>query len=115
MRDDSARLQDILNSINLIEVTLSNGRLVCDLSEIEFQGVLRCLEIIGEAAKAISKELKDENPNIPWRAISDMRNVLAHQYFEVDHEKIELVVHGSLEDLKSTVIKILGDDSNHFC
>jgi predicted nucleotidyltransferase len=42
-----------------------------------------------------------------WRAISDMRNVLAHQYFEVDHEKIELVVHGSLEDLKSTVIKML--------
>ena len=57
MRDDSARLQDILNSINLIEVTLADGRLVYDLSEIEFQGILRCLEIIGEAAKAISKEL----------------------------------------------------------
>jgi hypothetical protein len=50
VRDDSARLQDILNSINLIEVTLADGR----------------------AAKAISKELKDENSNIPWRAISDM-------------------------------------------
>jgi uncharacterized protein with HEPN domain len=57
VRDDSARLQDILNSINLIEVTLADGRLVYDLSEIEFQGILRCLEIIGEAAKAISKEL----------------------------------------------------------
>lgn len=61
---------------------------------------------------AISQELKQQNAHIPWRAISDMRNVLAHQYFEVDHEKIELVVHGSLEDLKSTVIKILGGDSN---
>jgi uncharacterized protein with HEPN domain len=46
VRDDSARLQDILNSINLIEVTLADGRLVYDLSEIEFQGILRCLEII---------------------------------------------------------------------
>jgi uncharacterized protein with HEPN domain len=79
------------------------------------RAVVRSLEIIGEAAKAISKELKDENSNIPLRAISDMRNVLAHQYFEVDHEKIELVVHGSLEDLKSTVIKILGGDLKRFC
>jgi len=73
-------LQDIFNSIKLIEATLPNGRLVYDLSEIEFQGILRCLEIIGEASKAIS----------------------------VDHEKIELVVHGSLEDLKRTVVKLLG-------
>lgn len=80
MRDDISRLQDILNSIKLIETTLPNGRLVYDLSEIEFQGILRCLEIIGEASKAIS----------------------------VDHEKIELVVHGSLEDLKRTVVKLLG-------
>ena len=79
MRDDLSRLQDI-NSIKLIEATLPNGRLVYDLSEIEFQGILRCLEIIGEASKAIS----------------------------VDHEKIELVVHGSLEDLKRTVVKLLG-------
>ncbi len=80
MRDDLSRLQDIFNSIKLIEATLPNGRLVYDLSEIEFQGILRCLEIIGEASKAIS----------------------------VDHEKIELVVHGSLEDLKRTVVKLLG-------
>jgi uncharacterized protein with HEPN domain len=80
VRDDLSRLQDIFNSIKLIEATLPNGRLVYDLSEIEFQGILRCLEIIGEASKAIS----------------------------VDHEKIELVVHGSLEDLKRTVVKLLG-------
>lgn len=108
MRDDISRLQNILNSMKLIEATLPNDRLVYDLSEIEFQGILRCLEIIGEASKAISQELKEQNTHIPWRAISDMRNVLAHQYFEVDHEKIELVVHGSLEDLKRTVVKLLG-------
>lgn len=107
MRDDFTRLKDILASIELIEKTLADNRLVYDLTEIEFQGVLRCLEIIGEASKAISEELKEQAPNIPWRAISDMRNVLIHQYFEVDQEKIELVVHGALEDLKNTVLRLL--------
>lgn len=59
MRDDISRLQDIFNSIKLIEATLPNGRLVYDLYEIEFQGILRCLEIIEEASKAISQELKE--------------------------------------------------------
>jgi uncharacterized protein with HEPN domain len=104
MRDDFSRLQDILDSITLIEKTLSNGLQVYDLTEIEFQGILRCLELIGEASKSLSEEVKNKYPEIPWRAIGDMRNVLAHQYFEVDPEKIENVINDSLNTLKNSVL-----------
>lgn len=109
MRDDCSRLQDILDSIKLIEKTLKGTLKVYDISEIEFQGILRCLEIIGEAAKTLSDKVKNEYAQIPWRAISDMRNVLVHQYFDVDHEKVEMVLQGPLEDLKIVVEKLLNE------
>jgi uncharacterized protein with HEPN domain len=48
----------------------------------------RRIEIIGEAARRISAELKDDHPEIPWRLIVDQRNVLIHSYDEVEEERI---------------------------
>ncbi len=49
-------------------------------------------------------DLKNTHTEIPWRAIADMRNVLAHQYFEVDHEKVDKVIENSLQELKQVVV-----------
>lgn len=46
--------------------------------------VARNLEIIGEAATQLTTEYKNDHPEIPWRKISDFRNVLTHEYFAVD-------------------------------
>jgi uncharacterized protein with HEPN domain len=48
----------------------------------------RRIEIIGEAARRLSTELKAANPQIPWRLIVDQRNVLIHAYDEVEDERI---------------------------
>jgi uncharacterized protein with HEPN domain len=48
----------------------------------------RRVEIIGEAARRISPELKEAHPEIPWRLIVDQRNVLIHAYDEVETERI---------------------------
>jgi len=48
----------------------------------------RRIEIIGEAARRISGELKEANPQIPWRLIVDQRNVLIHAYDEIEDERI---------------------------
>jgi uncharacterized protein with HEPN domain len=48
----------------------------------------RRIEIIGEAARRISAELKEANPQIPWRLIVDQRNVLIHAYDEIEDERI---------------------------
>ncbi|MFL6233002.1 MAG: DUF86 domain-containing protein [Thermoanaerobaculia bacterium] len=48
----------------------------------------RRIEIIGEAARRISAELKAANPQVPWRLIVDQRNVLVHAYDEIEDERI---------------------------
>ena len=48
----------------------------------------RRIEIIGEAARRVSTELKEAHPEIPWRPIVDQRNVLVHAYDEIEEERI---------------------------
>lgn len=54
--------------------------------------VERNLEIIGEAAARISIELKDSTPDIPWRQIKGLRNIIAHEYGEIKQERIWALV-----------------------
>ena len=68
--------------------------------------VLRRLEIIGEAAERISPEVQKEFPGIPFREIRGMRNIIAHDYGEVDLERVwETVTH----DIPN-LLKVLGED-----
>lgn len=46
----------------------------------------RALEIVGEAARGVSDELKNGHPEIPWRSLVGQRNVLTHEYGNVDHD-----------------------------
>ncbi len=50
--------------------------------------VVRCIEIIGEAATRLSEEAKAEYPNIPWRSVIGMRNRLVHAYWDIDPERV---------------------------
>ena len=66
-------------------------------------GVVRQLEIIGEAARVISEETKKKYPEIPWYNISGMRNRLIHEYFQVDLDAVWKTV---TEDLQLLLEKI---------
>lgn len=50
--------------------------------------VIRCLEIVGEATKRLSPELRLLHPGVPWRAMAGMRDVLIHSYDQVDLEEV---------------------------
>lgn len=52
--------------------------------------VIRALEIVGEAAKNIPESVRRKHPEIPWRAMAGMRDVLAHRYFGVDRAAVWL-------------------------
>jgi uncharacterized protein with HEPN domain len=61
--------------------------------------VERVLEIIGEAARLLSPTFKANHPEIPWKEIIGLRNVLAHEYGEINQERIWLVVTRRIPEL----------------
>jgi len=69
--------------------------------------VLRGLEIIGEAAKNLSRDLKNKHSGIPWRDITGMRDKLIHQYFGVNLELVWETLKEKLPELKKQVCQII--------
>lgn len=69
--------------------------------------VIRNFEIIGEATKKLTMELRDSNPGIPWRRISGFRDVLIHDYMGVDVEEVWNVIKDNLPGLKQKVQELL--------
>lgn len=70
------------------------------------QAVVRCMEIIGEAANAIPQEVKDTNPDIQWREIISMRNKVLHEYFGIDDEVIWQTISEDLIPLKEKILSL---------
>lgn len=56
--------------------------------EVKQIAVERCIEVIGEAARSLSDEFKKQYDGIPWRAIVQQRNVIAHGYFFLEHDRL---------------------------
>jgi len=107
VRDDRERLLDILDSISLIEKYLLLNKDLYHLNEMELMGIVRCIEIIGEASRCLSEDCKNKYNQVPWRQISNMRNILVHQYFEIDTDRVESVIKKNIPELKVSVEGIL--------
>ncbi len=72
-----------------------------------FDAVVRNLEIIGEAAKNLPKEVREKHGQVEWKRIAALRNILTHEYFGVDPEIIWDIVRHKLTDLEDVSRKIL--------
>lgn len=86
MRDDREKLQDILEAITRIERYAIQGREAFEQNELIQNWFIQHLQIIGEASRVLSATLRDRHPEVPWSNIIGMRNILAHNYFEIDLE-----------------------------
>lgn len=83
-RDELVFLEDILDSIERIAEYVEDITEDVFESNIEKQdAVIRRIEIIGEAVKSISKNTRQQYPNIPWREMAGMRDMIVHNYFGV--------------------------------
>jgi len=67
--------------------------------------VIRALEVMGEAARYVPESFRQQHPEIPWRAIVGLRNILIHRYFDLDLVAVWQTVHdvlpGVLQKLKN--------------
>ena len=109
-RDNRLYLQHILDSINTIGEYLENidEESFCETGLLQ-DGVIRQIQIIGEAVKRISPDLSAEYPDIPWRDIAGMRDKLVHDYFGIDVGMVWITATQDIPGLKKIVIGILED------
>jgi len=101
-------LRDILDAMEKAE------RFVENLSYEEFTeddktvfAVVRALEIIGEATKNIPDDSRKAHPDVPWKDMAGMRDILIHDYFGVDMETVWLTVTERIPKVKLLIQKML--------
>ena len=103
-RNLSLYLTDILNSISKIQrytAGLSYEELIQD--ELVLDAVIHNLQIIGEATKQIPDSLRSQHPQIEWKAIAGMRDIIAHAYFSVNTRIVWNVIQQNLQPLKDCI------------
>ena len=103
-RDDIMYLQDIAESckkVHRFTSGLSQSDLIKD--EKTYDAVVRNLEIIGEAAKHISADLRKQLPDVQWRKAAGLRDMLAHAYFGIDNDILWDVVQNKIPPLAKAI------------
>ena len=84
---DAAYLWDMLQAANEVVEMIGDHDLDSFLrNRILQRAIERCVEIIGEVARRVSDPGRAATPEIPWREIIGQRNILAHEYGQIDHE-----------------------------
>lgn len=109
-KSDEPYIRHILDAIALVEEyikDLDREKFLDKQNKMNQDAVVREFEIIGEAVKLLSDKIKKDNPSLPWRDISDMRNKLAHEYFAVDLNVVWGVIQKNLPVLKKAMAELL--------
>jgi uncharacterized protein with HEPN domain len=99
-RRDPAYLWDMLDAARRIQRFTSGVSPQHYLqNEMMQSAVERLIEVIGEAARRVSGEFKQAHPEIPWQQIIAQRNVIAHEYGTIIHDRIWQVVETAIPEL----------------
>lgn len=105
-------ISHILDAIKSIQIQMDGiTKEEFENSELIQGFVERKLEIIGEATKRIPDDLKKLHPNIPWKDMAGMRDILIHQYTEVDEDLVWKTVTQKISPLKEHIESIMNDIS----
>lgn len=103
----SLYLQHIIESAGLVAEYIKDKNQKDFLADIQLQdSVIRRIEIIGEAAKKIPDDFRKKHPDIPWRNIAGMRDIIVHEYFGLDLKLVWTVAKRDLPRLRKQLTGI---------
>ena len=112
-RNWKLRVQDILDALSSIqEKTKSINFEEFESNETLIKAVLYDFIVIGEAAISIPPEIQSYYPNLPWRLMGDMRNVITHQYFQVSLKIVWNTIKNNLPPLIPQLKDLLSQELN---
>jgi len=105
-------LEDMLRSMERIHEYLENQSFKqFKQNYMAVDAVIRNFEIIGEASKSIPLDIKEKYPEIPWKKMVGLRNLITHEYFGVDYEMIWEIARNNLPQNRSDLKKIITKES----
>ncbi|SPF41523.1 conserved hypothetical protein [Candidatus Sulfopaludibacter sp. SbA4] len=106
-KDDLVYVGHMLDmSRKALELAKGKSREDFDRDEALSIALTHLLQVVGEAARRISRSFTEEHPEIPWRAIVGMRNKVVHDYLYVDEDVVWDVITGDLEPLVASLAKL---------
>ena len=101
-------LEDMFQSMQRIEEYLGDLDFKkFKMTHIVVDAVVRNFEIIGEASRKIPSDIQEEYPEIPWRKMYGLRNLIAHEYFGIDYEMIWEIAKNNLPQNRKDLQKII--------
>ncbi len=101
-------LEDMLQSMDRIEEYI--GKLdfrKFKMNYLVVDAIIRNFEVIGEASNNVPKNIQEKYPEIPWRKMYGLRNLIAHEYFGIDYEMIWEISKNNLPQNRSDLKKII--------
>ena len=110
MRDIEERFLDMLEAIQRIGKYAARGRQAFVSDELIQTYIVHNLQILGEAAAKVSPAQQAEYPDLPWPKMIGMRNVLVHNYFNIDLDIVWQVVESELPALQEKISRIVGGE-----
>ena len=110
MNGDIIRLKHILLAIEEIaSYTQGVTPEQFSASSMIFSACVRQVAIVGEASARLSENLRNEHPEVTWKQIIGMRNIIIHDYFGVSIQFVWSTIENNLPDLKTRIETILKD------
>jgi uncharacterized protein with HEPN domain len=96
---------EALHAVRSYVAGMSDGQFREDRRTVD--AVIRNLEVLGEAARHVPDEVRDQIPEVPWQDLADLRNILVHEYFGVDLAILWQAVTTELEPLTTALDQAL--------